>query len=224
MLGVRHHARPLPMSHSVHFKEEFALVIPTGYPDGAVDWTTESYTPEFLAEVERVVAEATGSEDVTASQTSHGYGADAIAISVLLTTLSALFLSGNDVNESIERWIALGRRLASGVRTISQRYGAPRLSEPGAFAIALATISATEPDMPPVVLVSSGTAKVRNNSLDPRVFDLFRHHPDRYYVFTVEVAHRAAHVVAVASTGEVLFHHRLPLNFRQFPSSAADDA
>jgi hypothetical protein len=212
------------MTDSMSFQEEFELVIPTGYPDGAVDWTTESYTAEFLSEVERVVVDATGSEDVAASQTSHGYGADAIAIGVVLTTLSAVFLSGKDINESIDAWIGLGRRLTSGMRTISERYGTPRLSEPAAFAIALATISASEPDMPAVVLVSSVITKVRNSSLDPGVFDLFRHHPDRDYVFTVEVGRRSTHVVAVASTGDVLFHHPLALNFRQFPSRTTDDA
>lgn len=201
------------------FDEAFEIVLPVGYPEGAVEWPSETYYPEYLRSVEREIAEITGSESVVATQTSYGYGADALAIGAALTGLTAALLSGKRINENLDAWLALGARLRPALLALTRRFASPRISEPAAFAIALAHVAEQEKDLPNVVLLSKATTRVGNASLDEPVYDMFRHHPDRYYVFTIEVGRRSSHVVGIASSGTVLFHHRLDRFYQAFPST-----
>lgn len=205
------------MPDVVALDEDIALVISTGYPAGVADVDTEEYTPTFLRSLEAEVAAATESDRVEATRTSYGYGADAIAVAVVLSGLSALFLAGKPIHDNLHAWIKLGRRLGPLVRQLKERLGATRLSESAALAIALHAVADQEPNMRSVVLLSKALSRVPNNSLASEVHHLFRNHPDRYYVFTIEVG-RASHVVGIASTGDVLFHHRLSLDWHRFPT------
>lgn len=212
------------MQDEILLDEEIALVIAAGHAADLVEpESSDDYKPTFLRQLERDIGEETSSTGVRASQTSYGYGADAIAVAVALSGLSALLLSGKRIQENLDAWISLGRRLKPLVGKLKQRFGPIRLSESAAFAIALDAVSQKEASMPTVVLVAKAITKVPNTSLGEEFHALFEHHPDRYYVFTIEVD-RLSHVVGVASTGDVLFHHRLDLNWHKFPRLHGDGA
>lgn len=192
------------------FEEDFALVIVTGYPEEFVDVETGEFRSGFLDRIRRDAEGATDSTQVDAHPTSYGYGADTLALAVLFSGLSAVFLSGKSIQDNLDGWIKLGLRLRDFVSETRQKYGMTLLSEPAAFAIALQAIKARSNDLPSVVLLHKSILRIQNWSLKPEAHQAFTEHPDRYYVFEV-LAGGEGHIVGVNSCGEVLFHHMLPL-------------
>src|SRR6202022_2310763 len=123
------------------------------------------------------------SSDIQVSPTSYGYGGDTLAVAVILSGLSTVFLLGKPIHENLDAWIKLGSRLRQFVLQTGRKYGVTLLSEPPAFAIALEAIKTRRNDMPSVTLLKNSIIRAQNRSLTAEAHKVFTIHPDRYYVF-----------------------------------------
>jgi hypothetical protein len=193
--------------------EQFEIVLVTGYHEEFVDGD-DNFRPEFLDSIRSDAREILES-DVQTEDTGYGYGADTLALALMFSTLTAVFLAGKSIQENVDAWINLGRRFLVLLKRLS-RVNTPRISEPIALAIAMAAIAEREQEVAPIGLVSRATTRVRNGSLVEEAQRHFNTHPDRYYVFTIELLERNTHVIAVSSLGEILFHHKLSLSWPKF--------
>jgi hypothetical protein len=196
--------------------QTFEVLITTGYEPELVG-DAGSYLPSFLRGLEAEIRDALGGEP-TASQASHGYGADGNAVAVVVAGLVTLFLSGKKINENVDAWLVLGKRLKSLLSAWSDRLGAARVSQPFALALALDHLVVNGDKLDGATLLATAETRVRNSSLLPTLAPTFRRFPDRYYVFTIQIADQVTHVIGISSTGTILFHHRIELHWWAFPS------
>ncbi|MDB4884272.1 MAG: hypothetical protein JWL95_3038 [Gemmatimonadetes bacterium] len=194
----------------------FEILVTTGYEPELVG-DSASYRPSFLRSLEAEIRDAVGGEP-TASQSGHGYGADGNAVAVVVAGLVAVFFSGKKINENLEAWLSLGKRLKSLLSSLDERIGTGRVSQPFAFALALEHLASAGNKLDGATLLATAETRVRNLSLSETLLPTFRSFPDRYYVFTIQIADQVAHVIGISSTGAILFHHRLELHWWAFPS------
>ena len=182
------------------FREPFEFVVVPGEEAG-------EGAPEAVL---RDLREAGIDEQAEASTISWGYGADILATSVILTGLSALFLSGKRIEENLDAWVRLGRRLKAAVQKLRAKQGPVSVSEPAAVALTLARVAERETTLGRAELLGSSVAKLQNRSLSPEAAAQFSQHPERYYIFTVGVEDRA-YVICMSSSGRLVFEHVLDL-------------
>lgn len=190
------------------FEDDFALILLAGEADDLYSVASRSYRPEYVDTVRDTLRRyPTGRyRDAYPQLRIRGRHARPWAASRRVVEPVP---RGKDINENRDGWIQLGSRLARAVSELTRRLAVTHVSEPAAFAIALAAVAEREPAMPRIVVLAKATATVRNRSLTPEAHRQFLPHPDGYYVFTVEFPGRNAHVIAVSSTADVLFHHVL---------------
>ena len=200
-------------------EQTFELVIPTGY-DPHIVAEHDTLRSDAQLRIESDVREGLGGEP-SASQSSHGYGADGNAIAVVITGLGLLFFSGKRINENIDAWLQLGRRVKPLLARLVEYLGHAKISEPLALALALETIAAKGEPMDDVRLLGRSAPQVRNSSLCSDLPITFRSYPDRYYVFTIQLGERTAYAIGIASNGTILFEHELTLDFWRYPSGSS---
>lgn len=153
------------------------------------------------------------------TQGSAGYGADAVTLIATLGVLSAIFLSGKKIDENLDAWIKLGRRLKSLLTRLKEKYGWVAVSEPVALAIFLNRLNEAGVDLKDVEVLSQTTIPVRNESIPPEITSLFHHQPDRAYVFVLRVDERDTYACGMKSDGSEAFFHHFPTgNHRRFLS------
>jgi hypothetical protein len=111
-----------------HFTEGFELVI-SGQDDEQYDWQKEEYRPEYFEKISVVLSElGISKEQIKTEGTNVGVGAagEAVAWTILagLTILYAgkrIFLAGKTINENVDAWIELSKKL----RTVRRRLNLP---------------------------------------------------------------------------------------------------
>jgi hypothetical protein len=192
--------------------EEFAILVSPSPTADIFDLETEDYRADYLRSVEKDFTATLGGE-AKATQHSHGYGADGYAVLVVLTL--GLFLSGKRINENLDAWVAIGTKLDGFLAKLRSAFGGASVSQAAALTLALKAVSARSRSMREVAIVSTTNVPLVNRSI-PAEASGFRSRPDAYYLFAIQVEDIAVHVVGIASTGKLLFHHELDLFYQRF--------
>lgn len=146
--------------------------------------------------------------DVKIEDTSYGYGADALGVAVVL---AGVFLAGKKIEENLDAWIRLAKRIPAAIECLRPRQRSVYLSEPVAAVLALNKLLERHPEVGDLKLVSSYRAIVENPSMSRKALAMFRYQPDRHYVFVFEIPGLAAHIIAIRSDGKTEFHHVLEI-------------
>jgi hypothetical protein len=217
------------------FTEGFEIVIST-IDEDKYDWEKEEYRPQYVEAIANTMADlGVSREEVQFERTGVGVGAsgDAIALIVLagITVLAAgkkLFLAGKTINENVEAWMELAKKL----RRFLTKLEADYVSQPFAAALALEEIIKSNPNAVRFDLAASFIHVVPNPSMDMTgaarelgrpIQEVFRYQPMRYYSFVFRVfdssltdgywanVPTAVHLICVRSTGKIEFHHFLPV-------------
>ena len=91
--------------------EEFALHIGAGESDEVFDLDRMQYRPDFVDPIlEDLRAEGLPVTATDLRVQNWGYGADTLALGVILTGVAAFLLSGKRIEENLDAWIRLGGR------------------------------------------------------------------------------------------------------------------
>ena len=205
------------------FTEDFEIVVST-LDEEEYDREKEEYRPKYLEEVVNTLAELGISRgEVTYERTGVGVGTsgDAIALIMLagLTVLLAgkkVFLAGKTINENVDAWIELAKKL----RRVLTKLRAPYVSQPFAAALALEEMIKKEPNARAFELEGAFIEIVPNPSMDTTglaiedgrpIQEVFRYQQMRYYIFVFRTP-TAVHAISVRSTGKIEFHRVLPVN------------
>src|ERR1051325_5407720 len=211
------------------FTEGFELVIST-IDEDKFDWEREEYRPEYLNSLADEFKElGLSNREVEFEQTGVGVGAEGSAIALIIAGLTALFLSGKKINENIDAWIELSKKVKNVFRRLKPDY----VSQPFAAAIALDEILKIDKKVFKVEMQSALIHVVPNPSMDMTgkllkdgkpIQAVFRYQQMRYYTFVFDVYQEersddywakvpsSIHVICIRSTGEIDFHHTLPVN------------
>ncbi len=193
------------------FTEDCQIVILAGEDDAILDESGE-YRNEFVLDLKRDLADLGLSRDeIQHVTTSVGHGADAYAIGLIISGLSAVLLSGKKFEESLDAWLGLAKRLSALLKKL-RRHGKVFLSEPTGAALALGVIVEAASECETIRLQSSLRIILNNASVNREVLGIFLQQPERYYVYTFNVAERETHIICIRSTGDLEFHHVLPID------------
>ncbi len=204
------------------FTEGFEIVSST-LDEDKYDWEKEEYRSEYLDDIVKTLGElGVKSEEVTFERTGVGVGASADAIALImaagLTVLLAgkrVFLSGKTINENLDAWIELAKKLRNVLKKVKANY----VSQPFAAALALEEIIKSNPNARMFDLEASFIEVVPNSSMDVSglatkggrpIQEVFRYQQMRYYLFVFRTEDMV-HVICVRSTGKIEFHHALPV-------------
>jgi hypothetical protein len=217
------------------FTEGFEIVIST-IDEDKYDWEKEEYRPQYLEAITNTMVDlGVSREEVTFERTGVGVGAEGDAIALIIfagiTVLAAgkkLFLAGKTINENIEAWMELAKKL----RRFLTKLKADYVSQPFAAALALEEIIKSNPKALRFDLAASLIHVVPNPSMDMTglskefgqpIQEVFRRQPMRYYTFVFRAfddsqtegywanVPAAVHLICVRSTGKIEFHHFLPV-------------
>ena len=164
----------------------------------------------FLAELEHELRQL--SPEYGLSEADAGHGAD---WPVILATLGGLFLLGKPINENLEAWISLAKKLGAFVQRAKERWLAPRLDEDGAILIGLSRVLEIH-DKPPRSVEHVGTVASWFQVFplkDPSRLD---HHPDALYVTSFRVDDEVIYVLGVKSKGTIEFEHQFSTSYLEF--------
>jgi hypothetical protein len=218
------------------FTEGFEIVVNTHDDEDACDWDTGECRPEYLKTLINTLAElGISKEQVTFENTSIGVGAEAGALALImlagLTILAAgkkLFLAGKTINENVDAWIELAKKL----RNVLDKLKADYVSQPFAAALALEEVIRNNPEARRFELEGAFIDVVPNSSMDMTglatsdgrpIQEVFRYQQMRYYTFVIRAfdaarvegysanVPSAVHLICVRSTGKIEFHHVLPV-------------
>ena len=146
--------------------------------------------------------------------TSVGFGADAIS---LLIVLGGLFFAGKNIEENLDSWIRLGKRLLKAIARLRGRQANVMLSEQMAKALSISYVMDVEANCSSILPLSSATYYVHNASLNPDYRNIFKYNPYCYYVFGWGIDDKLVRIVYLSSNGEILLSHKLSLNYLEFP-------
>ena len=193
-------------------EESFALHFGAGEVDDDFGEATAARHPHALAVLEALRDEGIPTEGAEITARGYGYGADATAIGVTLGALVSLFLAGKKIEENIDAWLRLGRRLRDALKRLRERQIRVAMSEPAATAYALARIAEDSGTGDGIKLLASRVVPVSNPSLVPEAQQQFLEHPDRYYIFTFGVGEDRVEVLCITAHGRIAFQHSLPLD------------
>lgn len=205
------------------FTEGFEIVVST-LDEEDYDWEKEEYRPKYIEAAVNTLAELGISKDeVTYERTGVGVGAagDAIAL-IMLAGISVLmvgkrvFLAGKTINENVDAWIELAKKL----RRVLTKLKAAYVSQPFAAALALEEIIKKDPNARAFDLEGAFIEIVPNPSMDTTALavddgrpiqEVFRYQQMRYCIFVFRTP-TTVHAICVRSTGKIEFHHVLPVN------------
>ena len=142
----------------------------------------------------------------------YGYGADSVAIGITLTAIASALLAGKKVEENLDAWLRLGRRLQDALRRLRKRGVKVAVSQPAATALVLAKLADDTPDLASIELLNVTVAAIENRSLTPAAAASFLEHPDRYYIFTVRRDGSRLDVICMSAVGQVVFQQSVSLS------------
>ena len=210
-----------------NFTEGFELVI-SGHDDTHYNWQ-EEYRPEYFEQIAESLSELGVSKDeIEFEGTNVGVGVAAEALVLIITGL-AIFLSGKKINENIDAWIELSKKVKNLFRKLKPDY----ISQPFAAAIALDEILKIDKKIFGIEMQSALIHVVPNPSMDMTgkllkdgkpIQEVFRYQQMRYYTFVFAVygderseeywakVPSAIHLICIRSTVEIDFHHTLPVS------------
>ena len=145
---------------------------------------------------------------------STGFGADALSLLICLGL--GLFFSGKKIEENLDSWVRLGKRLTKAISRLKKRRAGVMLSEPMAAALSLSHVVDTHVDHSRILSLSSVTYPIPNSSIKPELIDIFRENPYRYYGFGWGINNKFIRIIYMTSYGEIVFTHELPLDYLNF--------
>jgi hypothetical protein len=198
------------------FSEDFELVIimdkfnePNTYQESIID---------ILGDLSN---EGIETSNARTEITGVGFGADAIALSIFLGI--GLFFAGKKIEENLDSWIRLGKRLTKAISRLKERQADVILSEPMAAALSISHVVNVDKNYSRISLLSSITYPIPNAALNPNLIKIFKEHPYRYYIFGWSIDNKFVRIIYMTSYGEIIFTHKLPLDYLEFHKIAFSD-
>lgn len=198
------------------FSDDFELVIvmnelnePNAYQESIID---------VLGDLSN---EGIETSNARAEITSCGFGADALALFIFLGI--GLFFAGKKIEENLDSWIRLGKRITNAITRLKKRRANVMLSEPMAAALSISHVINTDAHYSHISLLSNITYPIPNLSLNPELIKIFKEHPYRYYVFGWGVDNEFVRIIYMTSYGKIIFTHKLPLDYFEFHKIAFSD-
>lgn len=134
--------------------------------------------------------------------TSIGHGAD---WPVLLLALAGIFLLGEKIEKNLNAWVSLAKRVAGLIGWLSERFGAVRVDESGALALAIEDLTTQRNEISSLLLEHRQTivfTPVPWNKLGR-----LDNHPDALYVLSFRVNEQEVFIYGIKSKGIVEFRH-----------------
>ncbi len=130
----------------------------------------------------------------------------------MILVLAAIytFFKGKDIKD-LEAWLDLGGKLRKAIQKLERERLGVRMSEPLAAVYALALV-ADQYGTEDLELMAITIVPARNGSLSPLARSMFEAHPDRYYVCTIQAPDEKTVVIAINSSGAVIFQNVLTRN------------
>jgi hypothetical protein len=193
-------------------QEGFEVHIRAGESDEVYDHDLGAYRPSFIQPILDDLRKADlPAEDNTTEVHSWGYGGDVLAFGLIFTSLATLLLSGKRIEENIDAWIRLGGRFKKALALLRRRHSTVQVSEPVAKSLALHHVAVASSPASDLKVLSSATAPMHNASLTPEAHEIFLEHPERHYVFVIQVGHKTLLILGLDGTGKVAFEHRISL-------------
>ena len=178
-------------------------------PDPTYDHP-ERNREKFLAQLHQELAEL--SSDYELSEADAGHGAD---WPVILVSIGGLFFLGKRINENLDAWIALAKKLGAFLAKAKERWSSPRLDQDGAILIALLRVLATH-DRPIQSIELAGVIPSWFQVFPKKSAKRLDHHPDALYVSSFRVNDETIYVLGVKSNGTIEFEHNFSMSYLEF--------
>lgn len=204
------------------FRQDFEIILPA--PE--TRWTPDNndVDPELIS-LARAAAEdlVESPDEIDAGSTAFGRGADGLAVLLIFSALG-LFLQGKRIEENLDAWSKLAKRLGGAISRLRKLTGAVYLSEPAGAALAFQQVLTRVPEPVSVTLLSSQVIVPDTTGYFEHAWSDFRSIPERYYLYAYEVNGTGTHLICLESTGELQFHHILPTgSWMAFYGSSKDE-
>lgn len=143
-----------------------------------------------------------------------GFGADALALFILFGL--GLFFAGKKIEDNLDSWIRLGKRLSKAISRLKRRNAIVMLSESMAAALSISHVVDIYANYSHILPLPSVTYPIPNASLNPGLIKIFKEHPYRYYAFGWNIDDKFIRIIYMTSYGEIIFTHELPLDYVKF--------
>ena len=135
----------------------------------------------------------------------YGFGAEAFALFIGLSV--GLFFSGKKIEENLDSWIRLGKRLSKAILRLRKRR---------ATALAISHVIDIDGNDSRILPVSSVIYHIPNPTLDQKLIKLFKENPYRYYIFGFSINDKFVRIICMNSYGEIILTYKLPLRYFEF--------
>jgi|GEM_PF-4540333 len=146
----------------------------------------------------REAAEEVGCEYKVNADAEYGRGASQWA--VILTFSAAAFLAGKRIEENLDAWLRLAKRLANLIAKLRARSGPVFVGPSGAQAVLLSFLAdRTE-------IKELATVCCEEVYVDRRMDGSFQHSPERFYLGAFVVNRSKLHLLVMKSTAELKLH------------------
>ncbi len=166
-------------------------------PDPSYDHEDEVDRSQFIIELETQLASI--SSEIEVRETNLGRGADWPAF---LIVVGGLFLLGKQINENLDAWISIAKKLNRVLKWVLSKCVSYRVDESGATLIAVNDIaSSNKAEITSIERVSS--AYVPFLEWDGRSVESLSHHPDGIYTQTYVVNSTQVVIYAIKSDGSI---------------------
>lgn len=163
----------------------------------------------FLSEL-RMEAESL-SPEIALSDTDAGHAAD---WPMILVVISGLFFLGKPINENLDAWLDLGRKLSGFLKRVREKWAAARFDETGCVLLAIDHLSKSQTSIRTIEVI--GTIPAHFQVFPMRRSETLSHHPDALYVIALRVNDEKVHVVGVKSKGNIEFEHSFNVSYLEF--------
>ena len=147
-----------------------------------------------------------------------GPGADWPMFLTIISGIGTVFLLGERINKSLEAWVAIGRKLRSGLDVLRKRLGAVRVDEVGAHLLLLEHLASKRGIPKSAELISSQTIAIHEFPGRP-VGELGSRY-DALYSVVLRVDGDHLVVAGIRSSGEVDFVRTYGSHFMTFGAPA----
>lgn len=153
------------------------------------------------------------------SETDIGPGADWPMFLIAVSALGSSFLLGKQINESLDAWVAIGRKLRRAIERLRSKHGPVRVDEDAATVLMIEHVSARIRTMDSIELVSLQTVPIHELSDRPPGEIDSRY--DALYIAVLRVNDETLFAIGMRSTGEIDFVHRYGAHCMTFGSDEA---
>ncbi|MBU4231488.1 MAG: hypothetical protein KKD99_09825 [Proteobacteria bacterium] len=166
-------------------------------------------------------SEGIETSDALAEIRGYGFGADALALFIGFGL--GLFFAGKKIEENLDSWIRLGKRLSKAISRLKKRQANVMLSEPMAAALSMSSVADIEANYSHILPLSSVIYPIPNSTLNRELINIFKENPYRYYVFGWSINNEFIRIIYMTSYGEIILTHKLPLDYPEFHKIAFSD-